>query len=59
MFELRQFYRKEKDHNILILNEDEFDPETLKKEQKILNFVLDFLPCNISQDVRLNLKGEW
>ena len=59
IFELRQCYRKEKDHNIFILNDVEFHPETLKEEQKMSNFVLGFLPCNISQDVKLNLKGEW
>ena len=59
IFELRQCYRKEKDHNIFILNDVEFHPETLKEEQKMSNFVLGFLPCNISQDVRLNLKAEW
>ena len=59
IFELRQCYRKEKDHNIFILNDVEFHPETLKEEQKMSNFVLGLLPCNISQDVRLNLKGEW
>ena len=34
MFELRQCYRKEKDHNIFNLNDVKFHPETLKEEQK-------------------------
>ena len=41
-----------------ILNDDQFNPEILK-EQKMSNFVLDFLPSNISQDIELNLKGEY
>ena len=40
-----------------MLNDDQFHPEILK-EQKMSNFVLDFLPSNISQDIELNLKGE-
>ena len=42
---------------IFYLNDDQFHPEILK-EQKMSNFVLDFLPSNISQDIELNLKGE-
>ena len=41
-----------------ILNDDQFHPEILE-EQKMSNFVLDFLPSNTSQDIELNLKGEY